>query len=423
MDSMSFDTLDEWLRWQESLHPEQIELGLERVAQVWARLHAGSAPFTVISVAGTNGKGSCVMMLESILRAAGYRVGAYTSPHLLRYNERIRIDGREIDDASLMQSFERVEAARGSTTLTYFEFGTLAALDLFRAARIEIAVLEVGLGGRLDAVNIIDADVALLTSVGIDHVEWLGPDREHIGREKAGIFRRDRAAVCADREPPDSVRRYAAEIGAQLQCIGADFDFVGSPGGWQWQGFGRRRVGLPYPALRGAIQTQNASAVVAVLELLSQRFPVDQDALRRGLQDVQLPARFQILPGAVDWILDVAHNPHGARVLAANLAARTCAGRTHAVIGMLRDKDASGVAAALDECVQVWYAAGLPGPRGLDADTLTQRLRAAQMHGEVHQYVDIAAACAAAAKAAQAGDRVLVLGSFVTVAEVMRQRV
>ncbi len=419
---MRFTTLDDWLRWQESLNPKEIELGLDRVRAVWARLSPQPPAFTVVTVAGTNGKGSSVAMLDSILRCARHRVGAYTSPHLLRYNERVRIDGAEADDAALMAAFDAVDRARQDLPLTYFEFGTLAALWLFREAAVDIAVLEVGLGGRLDAVNIVDADVALITSIGIDHVDWLGPDRESIGREKAGILRPGRPAVCSDPQPPASVSAHAAEIGAPLYRVGIEFSYRTEAGGWRWDGWDQVRAGLPWPALRGSTQLQNAAGVLAVLALLADRFPVDQGAVRDGLLGVVLPGRFQVLPGAVTWIFDVSHNPDGARVLAENLRCRSCAGRTLAVVGMLADKDVESVVRALTPHVDIWYTGGLSGTRAMSGLVVAERVRAAGVTA-VQAFNDIAQACERAQSEAREGDRVVVFGSFHTVAEAMAARV
>ncbi|MEJ2345503.1 MAG: bifunctional tetrahydrofolate synthase/dihydrofolate synthase [Gammaproteobacteria bacterium] len=419
---MRFTTLDQWLAWQETLNPRDIDLGLERVAAVWERLAQPTLPFAVVSVAGTNGKGSCVAMLEAILLAAGYRVGAYTSPHLLRYNERIRIGGAEADDRALMKAFEQVERARGDTPLTYFEFGTLAALVLFQDAALDAVVLEVGLGGRLDAVNVVDADVALVSSIGVDHVEWLGPDRESIGREKAGIFRPGRPAVCGDPRPPQALLDHAHGLGAPLYRFGSEFGYRPAPTGWSWFGPRRRRNALPAPALRGAVQLQNAAAVLMTLELLRGRLPVEQGAIRRGLLEAHLPGRFQVVPGDVDLVLDVSHNVDGVQVLADNLRAMPAGGRTYAVLGMLQDKDATGVARVLDAAVAHWYAAGLAGtPRGLPASELAQRLAAAGVRAPVTVCESIAAACGEARAAARTGDRIVIFGSFYTVAEALRE--
>jgi len=419
---MNFRTLDEWLQWQQGLHPRTIDLGLERVRTVWQRLAAPEPLPPVITVAGTNGKGSCAALLDSMLRAGDFRVGLYTSPHLLRYTERIRIDGREVEEGALCKTFARVAEARGDVSLTYFEFGTLAALTLFQEAHLDALVLEVGLGGRLDAVNIIDADVALITSVGIDHVDWLGPDRERIGAEKAGIFRTGRPAVIAEREPPASVVNHAAAVGATLFRAGRDFSADVVAGGWHWRGAGSVRRDLPAPALRGGVQIDNAAACLMVLHLLAPRLPLSGDAISRGLVDVRLCGRFQVVPGAVEWILDVAHNPDGVRVLADNLRAQGGEGRTWAVLGMVRGKDVCGVARILSGLVDGWYLAGLgaESERGLSAAELAAALQEAGAQAPMAEHDSVASACAAARAAAGAGDRIVVFGSFFTVAAALR---
>jgi len=411
---MRFLTLDDWLRWQESLHPSEIELGLERVRLVVQRMGLVRPDFAVIIVAGTNGKGSSVAMLASILRAAGYTVGSYTSPHLLRYNERIQVDGEAVTDEALCASFARVDAARGDTSLTYFEFGTLAAIDILQRRGVEIAVLEVGLGGRLDAVNVLDADVALITPIDVDHVAWLGTDREAIGLEKAGILRPGRPAVCADPAPPASVLAHARTLGAPLVLAGRDYRYAVDDGHWCWQSASRRRHALPLPALRGNFQVANAAGVLAVLERLADRFPVDQRALREGLLSVQLPGRFHVLPGTPQRILDVAHNPHSAQALVENLAQAACNGRTHAVVGMLADKDIAATLDVLRGGVDHWYLADLALSRAAPASALNQALR-----GQGTCYADVATAYAAAVAEAGEGDRVVVCGSFHTVAEAL----
>ncbi len=421
---MRFQSLDQWLQWQESLDPARIELGLDRVRAVWQRLYDVPPPFAVITVGGTNGKGSCVAMLAGILGAAGYRVGAYTSPHMLRYTERIRIDGREVDASRMCEAFERVDRARGDVALTYFEFGTLAAFSVFMDADLDVAVLEVGLGGRLDAVNLLDPDVAMITSVGIDHVDWLGPDRESIGREKAGIFRDGRPAVYGEADVPDSVIAHAAETGAKLHVAHRDFRAETAASGWNWRGPAGSRVGLPHPALRGAVQLQNAAACLMVLDLLAARLPVNQDAVRRGLQDVELPGRFQVLRGDIDCILDVAHNPHGAAALADNLRQSHTGGRVLAVWGMLAAKDAAGVAALLAPQVGRWYLAGLveETSRGLSASQLADALHQAdpQAAAQARSFDGVCAAVRQARSDALPGDRILIFGSFYTVAAALR---
>lgn len=413
---MRFTILDDWLRWQETLHPRAIDLGLERVQTVLRRLQPEPPSYTVITVGGTNGKGSCVAFLDAILRAAGYRVGAYTSPHLLRYNERIRIQGVEADDAMLCRVFDRIDAARGDLSLTYFEFGTLAALGLFREAGVDVAVLEVGLGGRLDAVNIMDADAALVVSIALDHTDWLGADRDRIGYEKAGIYRSDRPAICADPDPPPRLVEYAEGLGARLLCVGRDYHFAGTGSTWRWQSGECCLNDLPLPALAGDHQLGNAAAVIMTLTRLNDRLPVSSEAIRAGLINTELAGRFQIIPGPVEWILDVAHNPRAAAVLADHLRAHPCTGHTWAIIGLLADKDAPGVIGALTDTINAWYAVTLEGPRGRTGDELATLLRAAGARAEA---TDIRKACRIAQTVACPGDRIVVMGSFHTVAPVL----
>jgi dihydrofolate synthase/folylpolyglutamate synthase len=400
-------SLEEWLQYIERQHPKSIALGLERVAEVYSRLRI-EIRCPVVTVGGTNGKGSTCAMLESILRAAGYRTGLYTSPHLLRYNERVRIAGREASDEALTESFAAVEQAREGVALTYFEFGTLAALYRFSREDVEAAILEVGLGGRLDAVNIVAADCAVLTSVGVDHVDYLGPTREGIGREKAGIFRPGRPAVIAEPDPPQSV----LEAQAQQLRIGRDFGFIAEHGQWSYWGPGGRRGGLAYPGLRGKIQLRNAAAAICALGTLE--LPVAMQDVRRGLAEVELPGRFQVLPGRPQVILDVAHNAQAARTLAQNLADSGFAPDTIAVCGMLSDKDIAAVVRELAPRVTRWHLASLPGPRGALASDIAKHLAVDA------QLFDSPADAFAAAKAlATEGDKIVVFGSFLTVAEVM----
>ena len=398
-------TLAQWLEFIERQHPKTIALGLERVSRVMGRM-AISIRCPIITVGGTNGKGSTCAMLESILHAAGCRTGLYTSPHLVRYNERVRIGGVEADDQALAESFEAVEAARGGAQLTYFEYGTLAALWLFQRAKVEAMVLEVGLGGRLDAVNAVDADCAVLTSVGIDHVDYLGPDRESIGREKAGIFRAGRPAVIAEPDVPRSV----LEAPGEKLLFGRDFGFTGEKGQWSYWGPKGRRSGLAHPALRGALQLRNASAAICALGTLD--LAVAMQDIRRGLAEVVLPARFQVLPGRPQVILDVAHNAQAAAALADNLAASAFAPETIAVCGMLRDKDIGAVLAALAPRITRWHLASLPGPRAATADELGDFVQ-----GE--KFATPSAAFAAALERASEDDKIVVFGSFLTVGEVM----
>jgi len=416
-------SLAQWLDHVERLHARPIDLGLQRVREVAQR--AGiQLSCTTIVVAGTNGKGSTCAMLESILVQAGYRVGCYTSPHLLRFNERARVDGRPADDSALVPHFEAIEQARGATTLTYFEFTTLAILRLFGASRLDVAVLEIGLGGRLDAVNIVDADCAILTSVDIDHAEFLGDTREAIGAEKAHVFRPLRPAICADPMPPASVVAHAHAIGADLWRIGRDFSFEGDRQQWSYRGREQRRSSLAFPALRGANQLLNAAGVLAALESLRARLPVTQQAVRQGLALVELPGRFQVLPGRPTVILDVAHNPHAAAHLARNLDAMGFFLRTWAVFGMLRDKDVVETVRQLGERIDCWLCVDLPGPRGASAAELAQRIEQAGVAAPgsnriVERHRAPRGALASARERADDNDRIIVFGSFLTVADVL----
>lgn len=418
---MRFATLAEWLAWQESLHLQAIDLGLARVARVLERLDLPPQPPFTISVGGTNGKGSCVAMLDSILRAAGYRVGAYTSPHLLSYNERIRIDGQPVDDQTLMAAFNRVDRARQDTTLSFFEFGTLAALVIFAAARLDLRILEVGLGGRLDAVNIIDADLALIASIDIDHQEWLGTTREAIGQEKAGIFRPGRPAVIADPDPPASIGQVASARGAPLYQPGRDFRHVRRDGAWDWEGQGQRWSGLPTPAIPGDHQFLNASAVLQCLQLAAGARPVKEEAIRRGLTEVRLPGRFQWFPGAIPVLLDVAHNPQAARMLAGHLRQHYAHQRIHAVFAVMRDKDIAAMIEPLRDLVDRWFLAPLPMSRAAPPEEICEFLHNAGLSRIDWGYADVRSTCQAARNAAAAGDLLLVFGSFFLVSDYLAQ--
>jgi dihydrofolate synthase/folylpolyglutamate synthase len=463
------NNLADWLIYLESLHPKTIALGLDRVAQVKQRLNL-QPDFPIIVVGGTNGKGSVCAMLESILYAAGYRVGCYTSPHLLHYNERVRIAKRSVSDTELCESFEQIELARKpqkqkldsrlsgndgllEIPLTYFEFGTLAAMQCFINHKVEVAILEVGLGGRLDAVNVFDNDCAVIASVDIDHTDYLGDTREKIAFEKAGIFRAGRVAICADVDVPVAMAEYAEKIGAELWRIGEEFGFDGcSPSltlpRWErgkvplptGEGVGRglelgqgqtqwnyrskigTRSSLPYPALRGAFQLNNASAALAVLDVLKEKLPVNMGDVRRGLGEVQLAGRFQFVPGKPTLILDVAHNPHAARSLAQNLASLPPCPNTYAVFAMLKDKDIEGVIAALDPHIDTWLVAGIDTPRGSGAGNLEQVLQQCRVRGEIINCENIPEALRYAYNAAGENDRIIAFGSFYTVAEVMAAR-
>ncbi len=372
----------------------------------------------VITVGGTNGKGSTCAMLERILLSAGYRVGLYTSPHLLDYNERVRIDGRSASVDALCESFARVEATRGDIPLTYFEFGTLAAWQAFSAAGVDAVVLEVGLGGRLDAVNIFDADCAIVTSIDLDHMDYLGETREAIGFEKAGIFRAGCPAVVGDAKPPQSLLEHAGNIGADLQVLGRDFGYLAEQGQWTYWGRRGRRSGLAYPALRGAIQLANASTAIAGLEALADRLPVSMQDIRRGLIEVELTGRFQVLPGRPTVVLDVGHNPQAAGVLADNLGSMAFHPETWAVFGMLADKDIAGVIERVKGRIDHWLTAGLPGPRGMDGEALAGILAGQGIRADAC-FASPADAYRAAKDRAGENDRIIAFGSFLTVAGVL----
>ncbi|MDD3650969.1 bifunctional tetrahydrofolate synthase/dihydrofolate synthase [Immundisolibacter sp.] len=418
--SARFDRLADWLAWQETAHPVKIDLSLGRVRHVLAALAAPLAGVPVITVAGTNGKGSTVAFLDAIYRAAGYRTGVYTSPHLLRYNERVRVAGQDAGDDALCGAFERIDAARGEVSLTYFEWGTLAALDLFAAAGCEVLILEVGLGGRLDAVNAVDADVAVITSVDLDHQHFLGDTREAIGAEKAAIARPGRPLIVTDPVPPASVPGHAERIGAPLWRYGIDYAAAAAEADtWLWT-CADDRLRLPRPELAGAAQLRNAASAVLAARLLRARLPVADAALAQGVRQAHIPARFERRGRHPEWLLDVAHNPEAARNLAANLRAQPLPGRTLAVLGMLADKDVAGVIAPLADLIDAWHVAGLDGPRGADAQQLAGQLAAVGV-AAVRVHADVAAACRAARQAADAADvgRVLVFGSFHTVEQAL----
>lgn len=419
---MRFETLGQWLAWLDAGHTARIELGLGRVAEVLQRLDLGKPEWPLITVAGTNGKGSSVAFLEAILSAAGNRVGVYTSPHLLRYNERVRIGGEAIADQALCESFARVDEARGEIELTYFEFGTLAAIVHFVQAAPDVVILEVGLGGRLDACNVLDADVALVTRIGLDHLDWLGPDRDSIAREKAGIFRPQRPAVCGDPDPPKTIAEEAARIGTPLYQSGRDFHFEAGSPGWNWWCTARRYNALPLPGMPGVHQIANAAAALMVLERLAGRLPVGQSAIRDGLATASIPGRYQVIPGTPELILDVAHNPQAAAAVAALLRDRPCGGETHVVLAMLEDKDTTGFIAALAAVTDQWHLAGLPVPRGLAIERLRERFVATGRNPSSASN-SVPAALQCARDRAGKRDRILICGSFHTVAEILRGHV
>jgi dihydrofolate synthase/folylpolyglutamate synthase len=414
-------TLDEWLAHCERLHPKTIDLTLERVAAVRDRLGLKfSVP--VIAVAGTNGKGSTCAMIESIARHAGYRVGLYIKPHLVHFEERCRIGGEMIAAADLLPHFAAVEAARADIALTYFEFTTLAILRALACAALDLVILEVGLGGRLDAVNAIDADCAVITSIDLDHMEYLGPDRESIGLEKAHIMRTGRPAIVSDPMPPQSVIDYGTEIGADLWRVGRDFNHAGDRQQWAWSGRGRRYTGMAYPALRGANQLVNAAGAIAALESLRERLPISAQAVRTGLATVELPGRFQIVPGQPTLVLDVAHNAQSVAALAINLDAMGFHPRTLAVFGAMRDKDIPALLARMAPLVDGWFFCDLATPRAATAAELATMVgpAAAGRTVTVQGHPTPEAALLAAAAQADPADRIVVFGSFYTVGGVLK---
>jgi dihydrofolate synthase/folylpolyglutamate synthase len=433
-------TLDEWLAYCETLHPVGIDMGLDRVGAAWQRTGVmlgtpmgseddGREAPVVFTVAGTNGKGSTCAMLEGILLSSGFKVGVYGSPHLVHFEERCRIGGELVKAADLVPQFEAIEAARGDIALTYFEFTTLAIMRLLATSGLDAVILEVGLGGRLDAVNVVDTDCAIITSIDLDHMDYLGPDRESIGREKAGIMRAGRPAIVSDPKAPDSVVKYAADIGADLWLFGRDHNYAGDRQQWSWAGRNKRFNGMAYPSLRGANQLLNASGVLAALDAMRHRLPVSAQAVRTGLATVELPGRFQIIPGQPTLILDVAHNPHAAATLAANLDQMGFFPRTHAVWGAMADKDLGGMITKLRPLVDAWYCCDLPTGRAASAEQLSQAIQtemidkpmATAPKATVTTHSDPLAALKAALAVADPTDRIVVFGSFYTVGGVLHE--
>jgi dihydrofolate synthase/folylpolyglutamate synthase len=412
-------SLDDWLRIQETVHGQGIDLGLERVREVAQRMGLLPLPSRSIIVAGTNGKGSTVACLEAVVRALGLKPGAFTSPHLLRYHERIRVDGAEAGDAELIAAFEAIDAARAEITLTFFEFNALAALHVFRARAVDVAILEVGLGGRLDAVNIVDADAGIVCSIGLDHADWLGTDIDSIGREKAGVFRSGAVAVMADPQMTPAVLREAERVGARAVVAGRDYHWQEETGhGWRFTMGAVQLAGLVQPALPGRTQLQNAAGAFAALVAIGVLDSRHAGAVSRALGQLRLAGRFQVVPGPVEWILDVAHNEPAARVLATHLRERPCAGRTLCVTGILADKDIAAVARELAGSVDQWFLCGIDAPRGLAAGQLAAR---SPVFAGAVLSSDVAEGMRRAAAAALPGDRIVVCGSFLTVAPAMQQ--
>ena len=412
------DSLQDWLAFIESRHSQSIALGLERVKTVSTALSQRKT-CTVIVVGGTNGKGSVCAMLESIISSAGYRVGLYTSPHLLRYNERVRTDRGQASDEELCQAFAAVEAARGDVPLTYFEYGTLAAWQVFAIADVDVIILEVGLGGRLDAVNIYDADCAVVTTVDLDHMDFLGNDREQIGYEKAGIFRSATPAICGDANPPATLLQHAHSVSANLKLIGRDFGFIRQEQQWQFWDWRGKRSGLAHPALRGGVQLANASVALAALDSVEKKLPVAMQDIRRGLMEVELPGRFQVIAGKPTVVLDVAHNPQAATVLAQNLGNMQFHLETWAIFGIMADKDIVGVIRAINSRVDKWLVCALPGTRAATAIKLKEMLQTEGVNQLIYEFASPAKALGHALGHATEADRIVVFGSFLTVADAM----
>lgn len=421
---MRFKHLHEWLEWQETLHSQKIELGLERIAEVAHKLGVDKPKYKTIVVAGTNGKGSIVSTLASIYHDAGYRVGAYTSPHLLHYNERIRVQQQNAADDSLCKAFDKVDQARGSTSLSYFEFGTLAAMQIFHESELDVALYEVGLGGRLDAVNILDADASIVSSIGIDHVQWLGSTRESIGFEKAGVFRVDKPAICGDADPPDSLIQYAEKLGAELLLINKDFTYQKQEGQtWSFSNGDISWDGLPMPSLYGEIQIGNAATALMGLVMLDDQLPVTRESVDRGLKNISLPGRFQRIPGPCDIILDVAHNLDSAKVLVNNLRELKPASKTIAVFAVLADKDVCGIIECVGGMFDEWHISQLESERALEKEQLKKQLDNCCHDCVVFTHDSIAEAYNTAKNSIDDTMRIVVFGSFLTVAEVIRLEV
>jgi len=396
-------------------------LGLERTRAVYQRMFPDGVPFKVVTIAGTNGKGSCVAMLEQIYCDAGYQTGAYSSPHLIHYTERVQINGLPIAEKELCEAFDCVETRRDKTPLTYFEFGTLAALYIFHQQKVDIVILEVGLGGRLDAVNIIDADVALVTSIGLDHTEWLGDNREVIGKEKAGIFRARRPAICADPDPPASIATAAKQVGATLYSFGQSFFWEHADNSWVWKTSDRQRSGLPYPSMRGRHQLNNAAAVLMVIELMADVLPVSQRSIRQGLMAARLPGRFQVVPGQPLQVFDVAHNVEAAKVLAESLEQQCIKGKTRAVVAIMKDKPLMEIFRCMADRVDVWYLSELGTERSASCSQLQQAMVDAGIELPPQACKSVIDAYRAALAEAHPDDRIVVFGSFYIVGDILKQ--
>jgi dihydrofolate synthase / folylpolyglutamate synthase len=416
-----FHTINEWLAWQEKSHPLTIDLGLKRVAKVYDALnHKAKKPIT-ITVAGTNGKGSCVAYLEAIYMAQGYRVGAYTSPHILKYNERIKIAGIPLDDDRICQAFERIEKVRDNVSLSYFEFGTLAALDIFSGASLDIQLLEVGLGGRLDAVNIIEPDAAIISSIGIDHVAWLGQTRQAIGYEKAGIFRASVPAIVGDPNPPDSLMQAAKIKKACFYSMGKEFGYVKHQADWQWFCGNKKISDLPEPGLKGEHQYRNASVAIMAVTCLEDRLPVDEKSIRKGLKSVNLPGRFQLIDGEIPILLDVGHNPEAVKTLVEYLTQNFPNRRIHAIFSMMKDKDIAEVLRIMNPVIHDWFFAPLSNARAATEQLMREIFLQQKIVSVSFGYTGFKDAFEAAKKQAANNDLLLVFGSFFLVSDCLAE--
>ena len=414
---MHFESLQGWLDWQESLHPRKIDLGLERAMQVYHALNLKNEKPLTITVAGTNGKGSCIAFLEAIYRAQGYRVGAYTSPHILQYNERISVDGVPVADSQICAAFERIETVRGDTSLSYFEFGTLAALDIFWHSRLDVQLLEVGLGGRLDAVNIIDTDAAVVTSICIDHCDWLGETREAIGSEKAGIFRSGVPAVIGDPDPPESLLQSANRIKANVFCYGKDFKYNKHAQSWDWVADNNILSKLPLPALKGEHQLLNASAVLQTITTIQRLLPVNESAIRKGLQSVNLSGRYQFIDGYIPVLLDVGHNPQAVRALEKYLQHSYPGRKIHAVFSMMKDKDIKGVVEIMKPLVHDWFITPMLNSRSADEQMIRAAFEFNKVDNVSFGFSSFKETYRAAQTESAQGDLILVFGSFFLVSK------
>ena len=412
-------TLDDWLQWQETLHSSEIDLGLERIHQVAKRLNLLSPSFPVITVAGTNGKGSSVAMLEAILIAEGYTCGSYTSPHLVHYNERIKLSGVPASDSHIINAFTKIDQARGEISLSYFEFGTLAAMYIFTQQAVDVAILEVGLGGRLDAANLWDTSLAIISSIAIDHENWLGNNRETIAKEKAGIMRANTPVVCGDPDPPKSIKAMADKIQANLIQINQDFSYQQrADDSWLWKENKTEYI-LPLPALKGEFQINNAATVIAGLKSISKQLPVSLKSIQQGLKQVTILGRLQKLQSSPEWLVDVAHNPHSAQALANYLDNTPAAGKTFALFSMLQDKDIKQVLSIMDKYIDEWHITGLAGSRGISTDELAVLMQSDNIQRKIISHTSFLDAINRLKKEAKNKDKVVIFGSFLVVSKVM----